>query len=308
MEKKEFYLPSSDGRSRLHCVQWIPDGPVTASVQIVHGMTEHVSRYEKFAAFLASNGIFVYGHDHLGHGETAGKKEERGFFGERDGGVFLILDMRRVWIWGTGRYPKVPHFILGHSMGSFLLRRYLTVYKDGPDGVILSGTGAPPAPAVTAGWLLASAFCRWRGPRFRARLLYELSLGNYNRRFAPVKTSSDWLSRDEAAVRAFEEDEKCSFVFTAGAYRDFFRTILLTQRQERAGRIPVKIPVLFLSGTMDPVGERTKGVRRVFRWYDKAGAKDLTLGFYKGARHEVLNEINRGEVYEDALEWLKNHM
>ena len=368
MEKKEFYLPSSDGRSRLHCVQWIPDGPVTASVQIVHGMTEHVSRYEKFAAFLASNGIFVYGHDHLGHGETAGKKEERGFFGERDGGVFLIRDMRRVWLWGTGRYPKVPHFILGHSMGSFLLRRYLTVYEDGPDGVILSGTGAPPAPAVTAGWLLASAFCWWRGPRFRARLLYELSLRTeeiyiateyvfaedvdigfisrvkeaalagvnieattvrrYHTAYAAhilgyttgIQSGDDMEALREKGYNsddkigrtgveaAFEEDEQCSFVFTAGAYRDFFRTILLTQRQERAGRIPVKIPVLFLSGTMDPVGERTKGVRRVFRWYDKAGAKDLTLGFYKGARHEVLNEINRGEVYEDALEWLKNHM
>ena len=209
---------------------------------------------------------------------------------------------------GNGPVSQSPSFQPGAQYGILPPAPVPYSYEDGPDGVILSGTGAPPAPAVTAGWLLASAFCWWRGPRFRARLLYELSLGNYNRRFAPVKTSSDWLSRDEAAVRAFEEDEKCSFVFTAGAYRDFFRTILLTQRQERAGRIPVKIPVLFLSGTMDPVGERTKGVRRVFRWYDKAGAKDLTLGFYKGARHEVLNEINRGEVYEDALEWLKNHM
>lgn len=308
MKKKEFYLPSSNGTSRLHCIQWIPDGEIHACLQIAHGMTEHIERYEELAEYLAERGICVYGNDHLGHGMTASDKTERGFFGEKDGAVLLVKDMRRLWLWGKRAYPEGKHFLLGHSMGSFLVRRYLTAYGDGPDGVILSGTGAHPGAAVAAGVLLASFVCRTKGAHYRDKLLYEMSLGNYNRKFAPVKTASDWLSRDEESVKAFEADERCSFVFTAGAYRDFFNLILKTQRLEKEGKIHKEIPVLFLSGTMDPVGEQTRGVSRVYGWFDRAGVHDLTKGLYEGARHEVFHEINRQEVFSDTFDWLARHL
>ena len=137
MEIHEFYIPSSSGLANLHCMEWIPNGEVKAVVQIAHGMMEHVGRYREFAEFLAGHGIYVLGNDHLGHGKTAAAEEDRGYFGDHAGAVSVIRDMRRVTVHAQRKYPGVPIFLLGHSMGSFFARRYLTVYKDGIDGVIL---------------------------------------------------------------------------------------------------------------------------------------------------------------------------
>lgn len=306
MKEREFYIPSSDGKARLRCMEWRPDGEVRAVVQLAHGMMEHVERYRAFAVFLAEQGICVYGHDHLGHGKTASEEDDFGFFGEKDGPVCLIKDMRRLTRYGKKKYPGKKLFLLGHSMGSFFARRYLTVYEDGPDGVILLGTGAPPMGEVFFGYLLASLVCKSKGKRYRSQMLYNLSLGNYNRKFAPVSSPYDWLTRDKERAAAFGADPLCQFIFTAGAYRDFFSVILRTEWAEIHGAVRTNLPVLLLSGSKDPVGGQTRGVRRVYERLDQVGAEDLTLGFYEDARHEVLNETNREEVFGDILEWL-NH-
>ena len=193
-------------------------------------------------------------------------------------------------------------------MGSFFVRRYLTVYGDGLDGAILMGTGGQRGPSVGLGYVLSLAVSAIRGSRYRSRLIYELSLGNYSRHFPEEETNHAWLSRDPQKVREYEEDAFCQFIFTAGAYRDFFRLILEVSRAEKAGKLPKTLPILFLSGSEDPVGGWEKGVRRVFRRYAKAGNENLTLGFYREARHELLNEINRDEVYGDILEWLEKQL
>ena len=221
MREREFYLPSSDGNSRLHCMEWLPDGEILGAVQIVHGMMEHTGRYRETAEWLADRGIAVYGHDHLGHGRTAAEKEDLGYFGDRDGELSLVKDVRRLTLYGKRRYRGKRLFLLGHSMGSFMVRRTLTVYEDGPDGVILMGTGSQPEGMVFAGWCLASLVSTIRGSRSRSRLLHELSLGNYNRKFWPVQTDHDWLTRDMEKARSFETDPYCQFLFTAGASPGF---------------------------------------------------------------------------------------
>lgn len=308
MTEREFYLPSSDSGFRLRCMEWVPDREIRAVLQIAHGMIEHIGRYREFASWLAGQGILVYGHDHLGHGKTANGEDNFGYFGTNGGAACVIKDIRRLTVYGKKKYPGVKHFLLGHSMGSFMVRRYLTVYGDGPDGVILLGTGAPVGVLAGAGYLLASAFCRWKGDHYRSRLLHELSLGNYNRKFRPVKTPHDWLTRDEDHAKSFGEDEYCKFIFTAGAYRDFFEVILRGASAEKKGKVRTDMPILILSGEKDPVGENSKGVRRVYERYDAAGCPDITLGFYEDARHEILNETNREEVFGDILKWLDGHI
>lgn len=308
MEEREFYLPSSDRNYRIHCMEWIPEGDVYAVLQLVHGMIEHAERYREFAVWMAEHGVAVLGHDHLGHGKTAVNSEDFGYFGTDGGSVCLIKDISRVTVYGKKRYPGKKLFLLGHSMGSFLVRRYISVYGNSPDGMILLGTGAPPEGFVFAGYLLASTICRLEGERYRSSLLYEMSLGNYNRKFRPTKTSFDWLTREEAYAKSFEEDDLCQFVFTAGAYRDFFRLILADSRAEKAGRMRTDMPVLILAGDRDPVGEEAVGVRRVCSRYEKAGVKDMTLGVYQGARHELLHETNRMEVFEDIYSWLQDQI
>lgn len=307
MTEREFYLPSSDGKSRLHGIEWLPDGEVKAVLQLSHGMIEHIGRYRETGRYLAERGIAVYGHDHLGHGKTAESEANLGYFGERGASVYLIKDIHRLTIYGRNRYPGKKLFLLGHSMGSFFTRRYLTVYPDGPDGVLLLGTGGQSLPLVVFGYLLSVIVAVLKGDTCRSPLLHRLSLGNYNRKFYPANTGHDWLSRDGKQVGSYENDRLCSFLFTAGAYRDFFRVIIELTIAETAGKMRKDIPVLFLSGAKDPVGEYGKGVRRVYRRYARNGVKDLTLGFYQDARHELLNEINREEVLTDIYFWITKY-
>lgn len=308
MTEREFYLPSSDGRTRLRCMEWRPDGEVKAVLQLSHGMIEHIERYRNLGKYLTEQGIAVFGHDHLGHGKTAAAHDRLGYFAEKGGQLFLIKDLRRLTVWGKKRYPGRKLFLLGHSMGSFFVRRYLTVYSDGPDGILLLGTGGQPACLVAMGYLLSVMVAAIKGDTCRSRLLQRLSLGNYNRKFHPAATGHDWLSRDEEQVTAYERDELCNFLFTAGAYRDFFQIILKLSRAEKAGRMRKDLPVVFLSGAKDPVGDFERGVRKVYRRYDRAGVKDLALGFYENARHELLNERNRDEVCLDILKWIQERI
>ena len=305
MIEHEFYLPSSDKNYQIRCMEWRPEGEVRGVLQITHGMMEHIGRYEEFGVWMAEQGIAVIGHDHLGHGKTAETKEDFGCFGTVGGIGCLLRDIRRVSAYAHKKYPSKKLVLLGHSMGSFLVRRYLSVYDDGPDGFIFMGTGAPPAPLVFSGYILAAIMAKVKGEQYRSKLLYELSLGNYNRQFSPVKTPYDWLTRDEELSKHFGEDPYCQFIFSVGAYRDFFELILETARIEKKRRVRNDAPIFLISGDSDPVGDCGKGVRTVYERYDRAGAMDLTLGLYEGARHEILHELNRREVFGDILDWME---
>ena len=304
MREREFYLPSSDGMHQLRCMEWIPDGTINAVLQITHGMVEHIERYREFCVWMAERGIVVIGHDHLGHGKTVSNREEFGYFGSKEGMTHVVKDIRRVTVYSKKKYPDQKLILLGHSMGSFLARKYLSVYKDGPDGFILMGTGAPPEALVSAGSLLAGTMRKLKGEMYRSPLLYKLSLGNYNAKFKPVKTPYDWLTRDESLSKDFGEDESCQFIFTTAAYQDFFRLILNVAKEEMAGHARTDAPILIISGDNDPVGDSGKGVRKVYERLHKAGVDRLEMVLYEGARHEILHEINRQEVFEDLYEWI----
>ena len=304
MREREFYLPSSDGMHQLRCMEWIPDGTIMAVLQITHGMVEHIERYREFCVWMAERGIVVIGHDHLGHGKTVSNREEFGYFGSKEGMTHVVKDIRRVTVYSKKKYPDQKLILLGHSMGSFLARKYLSVYKDGPDGFILMGTGAPPEALVSAGSLLAGSMRKLKGEMYRSPLLYKLSLGNYNAKFKPVKTPYDWLTRDESLSKDFGEDESCQFIFTTAAYQDFFRLILNVAKEEMAGHARTDAPILIISGDNDPVGDNGKGVRKVYERLHKAGVDHLEMVLYEGARHEILHEINRQEVFEDLYEWI----
>lgn len=305
MTEREFYLPSSDGQSQIRCMEWIPDGEVSIVLQIVHGMTEHIGKYREFAVWLAEQGIAVIGHDHLGHGKTVKNKDDFGYFGVRGGAVCLVKDIRRVGVCAKKKYPHVSYILMGHSMGSFLVRRYLSVYEDGPDGIILMGTGAPAEPLVRTGHFLASMMARIKGPTFRSKLLYEMSLGNYNRKFKPVTSSYDWLSRDTSYAECFGHDPYCQFIFTVSAYRDFFHVILAAAKDEKKRHVRTDMPMLLVSGDKDPVGDDGKGVSRVRDRYSRAGVKKLTMILYEEMRHEILHEIGSQKVFEDICKWMQ---
>lgn len=304
VREREFWLPSSDGSSRLHTVLWEPDGEVERLLLISHGMTEHVMRYRPFARYLTGHGTAVIGHDHLGHGKTV-QDGRYGYFADKKGAICVIRDMRRVARWLRKQYPGRPLFMLGHSMGSFFLRRYLTIYGQGLSGAIIMGSGDQPLLLVAAGRLLSQGIGLAFGKEHRSKLLHQLVLGRCNRGFLPSRTESDWLSKCSASVDSFRSDPLCQFRFTCSAYSDFFSILMDLKLHRQEAAIPKTLPLLLVSGEDDPVGDLGKGVKRILRRYRQVGMTDVNMILYPGDRHEILNETDKEKVWSDILQWLE---
>ncbi len=307
MVKTEFYIPSSRMGTRLHGIQWIPHTPVRASLQICHGMIEHIGRYEELAAYLCEQGIAATGCDHLGHGRTS-EPADWGFFDERGGELRVLEDIRITADYLKRQYPSVPHFMLGHSMGSFFLRCYMQDKSHEIDGALLLGTGGQTPLLAKAGRLLAEAAIFWKGGRYRSQLLHQLLIGRFGRMTDKNGGSHCWLSREEAQVQAYTGDPLNQFIFTSSACRDFMKIIALAGEKKRQQTIRRDLPVLLLSGDRDPVGENGRGVRRVYRGFTQAGLSDVSFKLYPGARHELLHETNREEVFEDIKVWIQERI
>ena len=304
MKRKDFYIPSKDGVHRLHAVLWEPDGEVRAVVQISHGMIEMIDRYEDFALFLNGHGYAVIGNDHLGHGLTAGNDADLGYFCPRNMSATVVADLHRVTKYAKKKYKNKPYFLLGHSMGSFMARRYLMTYGMDLDGAVICGTGRQSRPVLIAGTIVSNAMRLVFGDRFRSRLLEMSAFGGYQKRIPDPRTKSDWMTRDTRIVDFCRSSKYCTFIFTINGYRTLFEVLFFIQNRQNAARIPSELPLFFIAGGQDPVGHYGRDVRRVSAGYERAGVEDVSVKIYQEDRHEVLNELDRDLVYRDVLSWL----
>lgn len=297
--------PSSDGIHAVHYRVDTPDERPHAVVQFIHGMSEFVDRYEDLAKFFCANGVVFCGEDHLGHGQTA-SPEEYGYFGDTDGPDHLVEDVHALYTLMRKTYRRLPYIMIGHSLGSFILRQYLSQYGGEEDslgsrldGAVLMGT-AGPTKYNRFGVFLASMDCRLRGTRHRPVWLKKLMLGGFSRKFKG-ETGSEWLNRDLSGYGALAEDPRCNFVYTAAGDRDVMQLLYDVNREEWASTVPLSMPVLLLSGGDDPVGGCGAGVQAVADALEDAELNELHCKLYPGARHELLFESCRDEVYADLL-------
>lgn len=305
IHEEQFYFPSNDKKSTIHGVRWIPEGQVQAVVQLCHGMSEYIERYRGLAEYLAERDILVVGHDHLGHGGSAQSEKEYGYFTDKNGNRTLIRDIHSVYKRTKKEYPDVPYILFGHSMGSFLARQYLCCFGDGLDGAIICGTGYQPKAAVLAGLALSRIEAVFMGWYHRSGLLRWMTFGSYNHRFRPNRTDSDWLCSNEESVDAYISDPKCGFAFTVNGYYNMFLGMLKIQNQEYLARMPRSLPVLFIAGEKDPVGDFGEGVKKAAASFKELGMEHVQCKLYPEGRHEILNEKNREEVYADIWEWMQ---
>ena len=305
---RHFTYHSSDGKTQIHAIEWMPDGEPAAILQIVHGMQEFIDRYDDFARFLCSHGFLVVGNDHLGHGKSIVSEEKYGYFAENNGNRCVINDMRRLHRSFSEKYPELPYFMLGHSMGSFLARQYLCLYGEFLDGAVISGTAWHPAVETFMGMGLCSVLAFRKGWMYRSQFMTNLAMGSYNKRFEPVRTKVDWLTRDEAVVDAYRKDKRTQFLFTLNGFYNLFAGLAFLTSRENLRRMPKSLPVLFIAGEMDPVGAYGNGVKKAVISFRNAGMKNVQCRIYPNDRHEVLNELNRQEVYQDVLEFLEKNM
>ena len=305
INKEEFCFDSRDGVHKIYAVKWVPDSekPVCI-VQIVHGMAEHINRYEAFATYLANKGILVVGDDHLGHGKTVNPGEPYGYFCKEDAATVLVRDEHRLKKMMQEQYVGIPYIILGHSMGSYITRNYLMRYGSGIDGAILLGTGMQPKAAVMAASVVATVQGLFCGAKHVCKLLDKMVFSSYNKRIKDQQTNMDWLSANRANVQNYLEDPLCGFIFTANGFRTLFKLIENLYDDEKLKAVPKNLPVLLASGSEDPMGEYGASVEWVYRSYQESGMENVQLKLYPGNRHEILNEADREDVYGDIYRWI----
>lgn len=306
----EFTFLSTDGKTQLHGMRWEPEGgSVRAVLQICHGVAEHIARYDAFARYLNGLGIAVVGHDHLGHGLSLPEGSTPVYFGAGNTWNTVVDDIyvlhQRIRLW----YPDVPLCIMGHSMGSFLTRTYLIRYPGTVKAAVIMGTGWQPKAVIAGGMAVAKAVGAVVGENGTSDLVTNLAFGAYNKLFAPNRTSCDWLSADEDNVDAYMADPLCGADATVGLFRQMLSGIRFNQKLSNLRQMDPRIPVLFVAGEKDPVGDCGNGVRRTYQEFRRAGVQDCTLKLYPGLRHEILNEkAQQQQIFEDIGQWLTSKL
>ncbi len=302
---------SADHKTAITYFQYMPHGvdeqnPPKAVVQIIHGMCEYIERYEHFAAFLAEQNIMVCGADHIGHGRSVTSECELGYFGEKGGDRILTKDAYQLTKKMKLQYPDVPYFYFGHSMGSFVLRDLLAKYQPQVSGAIICGTAGGGLPYGAAKALIALRR-KVSSSHYRSRFLNKLMFGTYCNQIEDATSAHDWITRDKAVVEKYDADPKCNYIFTTAAMQDLVTLLARISAKDWAEKLSKDTPLYLIAGDADPVGNYGKGVTEVYEKLKQADIKDVKLKLYRDDRHELLNELDKEQVMEDILDWLKAH-
>lgn len=332
---EEIFYDSADGITKIRASIWMPEeGTEPAGLlQIVHGMQEFIDRYDAFARYMASKGFIVFGNDMLGHGGSIRNGDERywGYFGrgtcpgddssaasaypgtpyqdaKTGGHRILVQDIRKLQDQMVGKYPGLPCFMLGHSMGSFLAREFLCVHGGSLKGAVISGTAFHPAAETVVGRWLAALIGQTKGWFYRSPLLNKMSIGGLNKEFEPARTPVDWLTRDESIVDKYVADKRTQFVFTCNAFYTLFDCLHYLTVADNLRHMPKNLPVMLIAGAQDPVGADGVGPKRVAAQLQGLGMKHVVTKIYPQCRHEVLNELCKAEVWDDVLAFLQAAM
>ena len=302
--RTDFYFDSK-GAGTIHGCRWEPEQPPAAIIQIIHGIAEYVERYDDFARYLNRLGFLVVAEDHMGHGKSINGEGIQGYF---HGGWFTAVEDSYRLLQDTRKeFPNLPYVLFGHSMGSFMTRTILEKYPDsGISAAVICGTGWQPKAVLNTGIGVCRMVCKQQGEKKPSKILEKLVFSNYNKKVEHPRTPYDWLTRDSGIVDRYLADPFCGFTPTGGLMRELLTGI--RYEQENLSVMKKDLPVLFIAGGDDPVGNYGKGVLRSAEAFRKAGMLDVSCKIYPLGRHEILNEINREEVYQDISSWLNGKL
>ncbi len=304
MTKSIQYVSMSDGQE-IYTVIYKPETAIKGHIHILHGMAEHIGRYEEFALFLNEHGYLVSGHDHRGHGHTGQKDNLFGFFADDKGFERVTEDVREVLHTVRLNMDLPVPILFGHSMGSFIGRRYIQKYGPSISKIVLSGTRGPLNPIDKAGKWVAKGFAKVKGKKTENQLLNNLSFGKFNKAISNSETDFDWLSTDPEQVRKYMDDPLCGFVASNQFFVDLLDGLNRIHDPREIAKVPKELPILLISGAMDPVGDMGQSLWPVAEQFKKQGVSDVTVVILEGKRHEILNEQNHIGVYEKVLTWME---
>lgn len=303
IKHNEYSFKSNTGVCTIYAQSWAPDGEVRAVLQIHHGMAEPGDRYKTFAEHMCGSGIAVFIHDMANHGKSNQNREDTGYFGENDGWLGLIEDMKATYDIAKAKFPDVPYFVFGHSMGSFVVRCFLAKYASLVDGAIICGTsGKNPLAGVSVA--LSGLIAKCKGSKFKSKLLDKAAFGAYNKQFEG-RTKFDWLTKDYEIVDKYIDDEMCGFLFSAKGFADLGRVLMNANSPLWYERMPKDLPICLISGEKDPVGNYGKGITEIYDKLKSTG-HNVSMKLYANCRHEILNETNKEIVFDDVVNYIDN--
>lgn len=300
------YITSHD-KTKIYLHSWEDVKHPIGVVQIFHGMAEHGARYDEFAKFLNSKGFIVFADDHRGHGKTSPSLDDLGFLGN-NGFHNIVEDEHHISTSIKERYPNLPLFIFAHSFGSFIGQEYINRYSNEVDGVILSGSAKQCKISVGSAYLLAYLSGLIKNEKYKNKELEKLIFGTFNKKEKGRDYHFAWLSSVDESVEKYENDEFCGTVFTTNFYKNLFRGMFSLYKKKKSQAINKALPIFVVAGDMDPVGKYGKTVERLYNYYSKIGVKNVSLKLYPNCRHELINEANREEFFDDIYTWINNNM
>lgn len=303
----EIFYPSHDGETTIHACIWRPEGEIKGVVQIIHGMSEYAARYAPFAEFLNSRGYLVCAEDHLGHGKSVKDEGGLGELGKQRSTKIILDDIRALQLAVKKQTEGKPYFVLGHGMGSFFCRKYISLYGGDFDGAVLVGTGFKSVVPIALALAAVRVNALFFGWGHRSNFIKQLAFGKYNKKFYPYKSENDWLSKDERNVKAYEADPLCGVPFTNNGYDVLFNAVKDACSHKTTEGVPKALPVYLVAGAEDPAGDYGKGVGKTKKKLEGADVKDVSMTLYDGARHEILNDFCKEQVRSDVLAFIESH-
>lgn len=308
------YESKDDVKTTIHAIKWTPyDGHIKGVLQVCHGMQEYTDRYQEFAEYMTANGFAVVGNDDIGHGLSVPDESELGVMHTSDPARTIISDILHNYKVTREQYPNVPYFFMGHSMGSYLLRMMLSEHAaelSDLSGALIIGTGTEKDSSLRFGMALANVIGWLRGWDYKSKAVSNLMYTKPYKKFSldGSEPSNSWLSRNIASVEKYYSDPKCNYLFSVNGYRVLLSACLYDNQISNIKKINKDLPVYFASGSDDPVGRMGEGTTIAYERFKEAGIKDVTLKLYPDDRHEILNELDRGSVYDDIMAWIRLHM
>lgn len=310
--KTEYSFASANKVNQIHCVRWAPKGEPKAVIFLIHGMQEYIERYEEFADYLVRKGYVVAGHDHIGHGHTAEQIDKLGIMPGKNPKKCMVEDITTHYRHLRKKYKGIPMFLMGHSMGSYLLRCFLAekanLCRD-VSGVILSGTGSENPLLLAVGRQIIKINGLLHGWEYRSAfvkgLMFHSAYRGYN--LDGTKPEDSWLTSDAKKAEIYYADPYCNFTFSLGGYRALADAARESGDLRGIRRIPKELKILFISGKEDPVGGRGKGTKKAYEKFVESGILGAELVLYEGLRHELLHEVCREEIYQEVADWIENN-
>ena len=296
-------VKSTDGIHTLCGKIFVPDGEIKGILHLVHGMTEYIDRYDPIFTYLCERGYVCCGYDNLGHGRTARDDSELGFIAEKDGWRYLVGDVDAFGDSVRKMFPDKDYFLMGHSMGSFIVRLAAEEKPEKIKKLIVCGTGGPML-AAYFGLLLIKIIRKIKGDRYVSRLIDKVAFGAYNNRF-DGPTKYEWLTKDREIINRYINDKYCTFKFTVSAVHDLITLTIRCNRGAWFKDIQKRLPILLIAGECDPVGNFGKGVKKVFEKLKKSGC-NVKMKLYADCRHEILNDTCKAQVSQDVFDFLKD--